>query len=347
MCRRYRRQCDDVLCAITLSSEKGRAALLCASNRTSRGKPNRINYIVTAQRFSSMRPEEIRAMRKHIFCAFAACALVPFVCAAQDWPNKPLRFIVPFAAGGSTDQVARILGERLSATLGQQVIIDNRGGGNGVLGTALAAQSSPDGYNYLVVFDVATPPIEPAKNLPYNTVKDFAPITLIASSPMALVVHAASPYQNLAELIAAAKAKPGELILGSGGIGNRGHLAVARIQTGRLQGHASPLPRHIADHHRFARAADNDANGHRAFRRALCEGPAPARACRDRRDTRRAVARSADRRRAGLPRLRRQFMVGHAGARRRAQTGASAVEREIEGRSMRAPSCATVSRKSA
>jgi len=170
-------------------------------------------------------------MRIQLKCVLAACALTsPVICAAQDWPAKPLRFIVPFAAGGSTDQVARILGERLSATLGQQIIIDNRGGGNGVLGTELAAKSSPDGYNYLVVFDSHATNPSLQKNLPYNTVKDFTPITLIASSPMALVVHAAAPYQNLADLIAAAKAKPGELILGSGGIGSRGHLAVASLE---------------------------------------------------------------------------------------------------------------------
>ena len=170
-------------------------------------------------------------MRIRFTCVLAACALTsPVICAAQDWPAKPLRFIVPFAAGGSTDQVARILGERLSATLGQQIIIDNRGGGNGVLGTELAAKSSPDGYNYLVVFDSHATNPSLQKNLPYNTVKDFTHITLIASSPMALVVHAAAPYQNLADLIAAAKAKPGELILGSGGIGSRGHLAVASLE---------------------------------------------------------------------------------------------------------------------
>jgi tripartite-type tricarboxylate transporter receptor subunit TctC len=168
-------------------------------------------------------------MRNRMFGGFAACAFAA-ACHAQDWPSKPLRFIVPFAAGGSTDQVARILGERLSAALGQQVIIDNRGGGNGVLGTALAAKASPDGYNYLVVFDSHATNPSLQKNLPYDTVKDFAPVTLIASSPMALVVHAAAPYQNLAELIAAAKAKPGELILGSGGIGSRGHLAVASLE---------------------------------------------------------------------------------------------------------------------
>jgi tripartite-type tricarboxylate transporter receptor subunit TctC len=170
-------------------------------------------------------------MRTGFTYVLAACTLAaPDICSSQDWPTKPLRFIVPFAAGGSTDQVARILGERLSATLGQQIIIDNRGGGNGVLGTTLAAKSSPDGYSYLVVFDSHATNPSLQKTLPYNTVKDFTPITLIASSPMALVVHAAAPYQNLADLIAAAKAKPGELILGSGGIGSRGHLAVASLE---------------------------------------------------------------------------------------------------------------------
>jgi tripartite-type tricarboxylate transporter receptor subunit TctC len=99
-----------------------------------------------------------------------------------------------------------------------------------VLGTALAAKSSPDGYNYLIVFDSHATNPSLQKSLPYDTVRDFTPITLIASSPMALVVHAAAPYRNLAELIAAAKAKPGELILGSGGIGSRGHLAVASLE---------------------------------------------------------------------------------------------------------------------
>ena len=160
-----------------------------------------------------------------------ACALqCPLAVTAQEWPAKPLRFIVPFAAGGSTDLVARVLGDRLSTTLGQQVIIDNRAGGNGVLGTALAAKSSADGYNYLIVFDSHATNPSLQKHLPYDTVKDFAPISLLAASPMALVVNATSSYRNLSDLIAAAKAKPGELILGSGGVGSRGHLAVASLE---------------------------------------------------------------------------------------------------------------------
>ncbi len=150
--------------------------------------------------------------------------------AAQNWPNKPIRFIVPFAAAGSTDLVARIIGERLSAALGQQIVVDNRSGGNGAIGTAIAARSAPDGYNYLVVFDSHATNPSLQKNLPFDTVKEFAPIMLIAASPMALVVNPATPYRTLSDLIAAARSRPGELILGSGGVGSRGHLAMARLE---------------------------------------------------------------------------------------------------------------------
>ena len=141
-----------------------------------------------------------------------------------------MRIVVPFAAGGSTDQVARLLAERLPAALGQQVIIDNRSGANGAVGTSIAAKANPDGYNYLVVFDSHATNPSLQKSLPYDTLKDFTPIMLIASSPMALVVNAQSPYRTLNELIAAAKAKPNELVLGSGGVGSRGHLAVALLE---------------------------------------------------------------------------------------------------------------------
>lgn len=150
--------------------------------------------------------------------------------AAQNWPAKPMRFIVPFAAAGSTDLVARIIAERLSAALGQQIVVDNRSGGNGAIGTAIAARSAPDGYNYVVVFDSHATNPSLQKNLPFDTVKAFAPIMLIAASPMALVVNPATPYRTLSDLIAAARSRPGELILGSGGIGSRGHLAMARLE---------------------------------------------------------------------------------------------------------------------
>jgi tripartite-type tricarboxylate transporter receptor subunit TctC len=178
-------------------------------------------------------------MRNGSCCALAACGLAWSLTAAaqtattgsgQAWPTKPVRFITAFPVGGSSDQVARIVAERLTAVLGQQVIVDNRSGGNGVAGTALAAAAAPDGYNFLVVFDAHATNPSLQKSLPYDTLKAFTPIMLFASSPYALVVAPASPYKSLNELIAAAKAKPGELTLGSSGVGSRGHLAMALLE---------------------------------------------------------------------------------------------------------------------
>lgn len=170
-------------------------------------------------------------MRTHQwFAAAAGLLLLAQSAIAQNWPARPLRFLTGFAAGGSSDQVARIIAERLAAAFGQQVVVDNRSGGNGVAGTALAAKSAPDGYNYLVVFDSHATNVSLQKNIPYDTIKDFTPIMLFATSPYGLVVSPASPYRTLRELIAAAKAKPGELTLGSSGVGSRGHLAMALLE---------------------------------------------------------------------------------------------------------------------
>lgn len=150
--------------------------------------------------------------------------------AGEDWPIKPVRFLTGFGVGGSSDQIARLISTQLSNTLGQQVIVDSRPGGNGVAGTALAAKAPADGYTYLVVFDAHSTNPSLQKNLPYDTLRDFTPLMLFASSPYGLVIAPASPYRTLAELIAAAKAKPGELTLGSSGIGSRGHLAIALME---------------------------------------------------------------------------------------------------------------------
>lgn len=164
------------------------------------------------------------------------CAAVSFIllcpgAVAQNWPAKPIRFIVPFAAAGSTDLVARVIAERLSVALGQQIIVDNRSGGNGVIGTGIAAKAAADGYSYVVVFDSHATNPSLQKHIAFDTRRDFAPIMLIATSPMSLVVNPATPYRSLGDLIAAAKARPGDLILGSGGIGSRGHLAVALLES--------------------------------------------------------------------------------------------------------------------
>src|SRR4051812_30690787 len=172
-------------------------------------------------------------MMNRRWMALLLCGLYPLVAAAQNaapWPTKPVRFITAFPVGGSSDQVARIVAERLTAILGQQVIIDNRSGGNGVAGTSLAAAAAPDGYSFLVVFDSHATNPSLQKNIPYDTVKAFTPVMLFASSPYALAVAPVSPYRTLGDLIAAAKAKPGELTLGSSGVGSRGHLAMALLE---------------------------------------------------------------------------------------------------------------------
>lgn len=170
-------------------------------------------------------------MRKKTWFVVAFCVLLlSSPAAAQDWPNKPIRFIVPYAAGGSTDLLVRPIAVRLTAALGQQIIIDNRSGANGILGTALAATSLPDGYTYVVVFDSHTTNPSLLKDISYDTIKDFTPIMQLATSSYALVVNPSTPYYTLRDLIAAAKSKPGELTLGTSGRGSRGHLAMILLE---------------------------------------------------------------------------------------------------------------------
>ena len=146
------------------------------------------------------------------------------------WPTKPVRFITAFAAGGSSDLIARIIAEQLTAALGKQIVIDNRTGGNGVAGTAIAAKAPPDGYSFLVIFDAHATNPSIQKTLPYDSIKDFTPIMQFASSPYVLMVSTGSPYRFVNDLIAAAKARPGALTLGSSGVGSRGHLAIALLE---------------------------------------------------------------------------------------------------------------------
>src|SRR6184192_4389354 len=141
---------------------------------------------------------------------------------AQDWPTKPVKFVVPFPPGGSVDPLARILGARLADSLGQQFIVENKTGAGGSIGTAFVARSAPDGYTYVVVFD--THAVNPAliPNLPYDTVNDFAPVMLVGT--------VAKPYRSFGDVIQAAKAKPEALSIGSVGNGSLGHLAMILLQ---------------------------------------------------------------------------------------------------------------------
>ena len=147
---------------------------------------------------------------------------------AQDYPTKPIRFVVGFAPGGGTDFVARAIGRRLSETMGQQIVVDNRPGAGGVTASEHVAKGPADGYSILV--GAAGPlTIAPslAERVGFDTVKDFAPIALIASSPFVLVVHPSLPAKTVAEFIAYAKANPGKVNFGSSGNGGAPHLAGA------------------------------------------------------------------------------------------------------------------------
>jgi len=145
---------------------------------------------------------------------------------AQAFPNKPVKLIVPFVAGGATDIVARLVAQKLSATWGQPVVVENRGGAGGNIGADAVAKSPSDGYTILVTSGsiVTVNPHMYAK-MPFDAKKDLAPITNLASGPQVLVVHPAVPAKNVKELVALAKIKPGQLNFGSAGIGSQVHMA--------------------------------------------------------------------------------------------------------------------------
>ncbi len=151
--------------------------------------------------------------------------LVSGVAQAQSYPSKTVRLIVPFAAGGSTDIIGRVLAQKLTEAWGQQVIVDNRPGGSTVIGTDIVAKSAPDGHTLLVTPAPFTIVPSLLKKLPYDPAKDFEPITLINTTPLVVVVNPGVPAKSIKELIALAKAKPGLMNFGSSGSGGSNHLA--------------------------------------------------------------------------------------------------------------------------
>ena len=146
---------------------------------------------------------------------------------AQGYPERPIRLIIPLSAGGSADIVARALGQKLAEKLGQQLIIDNRPGAGSIIGTEIAARAPRDGYTLLLAGSSFTSAPAIQRKLPYDPVKDFAPITMPATAPGLLVVHPALPVRTVSELIALARAKPGEINFGSPGNGTAPHFAGA------------------------------------------------------------------------------------------------------------------------
>ncbi len=155
-----------------------------------------------------------------LLCLFASLAQ------AQDYPSRPIRLIVPFSSGGVADTSARVVAERLSARLGQQVLVENRAGASGNIGSQQVAQAAPDGHTLLLGFD-GTMVINPwvFSKIPFDTLKDFAPVTKLGDATLIMVAHPSVPVKNMKELIALAKAKPGTLSYGTSGTGGTPHLA--------------------------------------------------------------------------------------------------------------------------
>ena len=169
--------------------------------------------------------------RSALVLSVALIGLVSVSVGAQSYPVKPVRMIVPFVAGGNTDIIARIVAPELSKALGQQLLIENRGGAGSTIGTEVVAKSAPDGYTLLMVSSAHV--INPAmiKKLPYDAIKDFAPISIVANVPTAFAVHPQLPVKNVKEFIGLAKARPGELNYSTAGRGTSGHLAAELLSS--------------------------------------------------------------------------------------------------------------------
>ena len=150
---------------------------------------------------------------------------------AQGYPSKPVRIISPFAPGGGNDALCRIIAQRLGENLKQQIIVENRAGANGIVGTEVAARSAPDGYTIVLVPSGHAVNASLYKKLPFDSIRDFSPITLAGSSPLVLAVHPSLPARNVKDLIALARARPEQLTYVSAGIGASGHLGGALFET--------------------------------------------------------------------------------------------------------------------
>jgi tripartite-type tricarboxylate transporter receptor subunit TctC len=156
--------------------------------------------------------------------AFAILMVAAAAC-AQNYPNRPIRMIVPFPPGGSVDVIARIVALKLSESLGQQIVIDNRGGASGNIGAELVARATPDGYTLLAHTVPFTVNPFLYSTVPYDTIKDFTPVCLLSESPVLLVVHPSVPAKTVRELIDLAKSQPGKLNYASAGVGTNHHIA--------------------------------------------------------------------------------------------------------------------------
>ena len=162
-----------------------------------------------------------------MLAAFAIVCIIPTLAAAQSWPQRQIKMIVPFPAGGGTDLIGRLAAKHIGDRLGQQVYVENRGGANGAIGTQAVMQAEPDGYTIGAISDgpMIVNPALYEKN-PYHPLRDFIPVAMMIRFPSMLIAHPSVPVKNVADLIALAKAKPGTLNYSSGGIGNFSHMGL-------------------------------------------------------------------------------------------------------------------------
>ena len=160
-----------------------------------------------------------------LVCAGAVCAQPASTSSGQAYPAKPVRVVVPFAPGGGTDVIARHLATGMSESLKRQVIVDNRAGANGIVGTEIVARAPADGYTLLFVSSPHSVNPSMYAKLPYDTLRDFAPVSLVALSPYVLVTHPSLPVRNVKDLVALAKKRPDQILYGSGGSGSSAHLS--------------------------------------------------------------------------------------------------------------------------
>ncbi|HZM48796.1 MAG TPA: tripartite tricarboxylate transporter substrate binding protein [Burkholderiales bacterium] len=167
-----------------------------------------------------------------LLTVLTAVPALPSPVYAQAYPAKSIRLVLPFAAGSAVDALARIYGQKMTETWKQQVAVDNRTGANGIIGTEIAARAPADGYT-LYMGNVATLAINPNlyQKLPFDVVRDFAPITLVAAINSCLIVHPSLPVKNVKELVALAKARPGQLNYASGGVGSAQHIPMEMLKS--------------------------------------------------------------------------------------------------------------------
>jgi len=158
-----------------------------------------------------------------LFGAFGAAS-------AQDWPAKPVKFVVPFPPGGTVDPLARLMAVKLGQSLGGQFIVENRPGAGGSIGTAQVAKAAPDGYTFVFVFDSHGVNQALIRSLPYDTLRDFAPVMLVGTAPYAIATRADKPYKSFRDVVEAARAKPDAVTIGSIGNGTLGHLTALLAQ---------------------------------------------------------------------------------------------------------------------